>query len=814
MSRFPSRRSPAAACRRRPASPRSRPRLEALEDRLNPAPTFTVTNLLDGGAGSLRNAIAMANAAGAATIDFASGLNGTIQLTSAELQIMSNLRIDTSVSAGTGLHQITVKAPVAGGRDFDVLGGWQVAFVGDPNGSQAGPTGFIITRGNRVGFGGGINALSPLASIILMGVDVTTNSVTADGGGVEDLGTLGLYRTTVESNTAGGNGGGTSAGDAFVAYDSLITNNKAGGGGGGAYDSGPGSTMLFDGTTVENNSASKGAGGGALAHYNVVSLASTFTANSAGANGGGISSRDGSVSLQSVLFGTRSFPSTVSVNSAGANGGGVFADHTISVVASDVFGNMAQSSGGGFFSVNGPINLNAATVQINEAITGKGGGAASGGDVFVTNGSFSIDIQGNSSASDGGGIWAAKDVVLTQDATLQSNRSFNGSGGGVWAGGNVQVQDGFLVANSAAKGDGGGIADPSGNIYVTSVLFNMPNVSGSEFSTNSAIDGGAIWDKSGTIEIHDHAFIAGNVASHNGGAIWTAGILHADTSTIQFNKAVHGGGIAAENADEVTLYQTRLVFNQASAPSTDPAAGGGALLHNVADVSISYSTIASNTAASGNGGGIALIADNTTAVTSVASIDDSTFGGFITTTSVNPNLAGGFGGGIYLKNASARILHVTFNDNEAKGTPAGRAGSAIYADVGVVVRLEDTLVDDTDGFANPFLTPGSSLLLGAAAPGEIQSAGHNLVHDGSWAIVSNFNPLNGDIRNGHQALGALEFNQAFPPGPTFTETYRLLGQPPDEQAIGGGDDLGPTRDQNGRLRPAGAPSDIGSTQAF
>ena len=35
-----------------------------------------------------------------------------------------------------------------------------------------------------------------------------------------------------------------------------------------------------------------------------------------------------------------------------------------------------------------------------------------------------------------------------------------------------------------------------------------------------------------------------------------------------------------------------------------------------------------------------------------------------------------------------------------------------------------------------------------------------------------------------------------------------------EQAIGGGDDVGPQLDQNGRLRPIGSPSDIGLTQAF
>jgi hypothetical protein len=63
----------------------------------------------------------------------------------------------------------------------------------------------------------------------------------------------------------------------------------------------------------------------------------------------------------------------------------------------------------------------------------------------------------------------------------------------------------------------------------------------------------------------------------------------------------------------------------------------------------------------------------------------------------------------------------------------------------------------------------------------------------------------------HQDLGPLQFNQAVPPGPTFTETYALVDAA-GEQAIDAGDDVGPQLDQNGRLRPVGLPSDIGSTQ--
>ena len=68
------------------------------------AATFTVTSLADSGAGSLRAAITAANAAaGADTIVFQPGLNGTITLSSGELLISDSLII-----AGPGASRITI----------------------------------------------------------------------------------------------------------------------------------------------------------------------------------------------------------------------------------------------------------------------------------------------------------------------------------------------------------------------------------------------------------------------------------------------------------------------------------------------------------------------------------------------------------------------------------------------------------------------------------------------------------------------------------------------------------------------------------
>jgi hypothetical protein len=265
----------AAGKHRAPA--RSRPRLEALEDRCLPS-TLTVTTPLDevnpnDGVLSLREAIQQANPAtpGGDTIVFANSLNGqTITLNGNELLINKNLTIQ-----GPGASQLAISANHLS-RVFDVAANTQVTLagltisdgiaVGGPHGSGGGgivnsgtlTVSFCTLSGNSATVGGGISNLGI--------AKVTDSSVSANsaqyGGGINNSSTLKMIRCTLSGNSATASGGGiynaTVDKGTLTITDSTITGNMATSTGGGLYNN---SAASLQNTKVSNNSAGTQGGG-------------------------------------------------------------------------------------------------------------------------------------------------------------------------------------------------------------------------------------------------------------------------------------------------------------------------------------------------------------------------------------------------------------------------------------------------------------------------------------------------------------------------------------------------------------------------
>ena len=207
-----------------------RPRLNVLENRTVPS-TFTVTNLLDNGAGSLRQAILIANAVtGADEIDFTSGLNGTISLTSGQLDITDSVTIN-----GPGAAKLSID----GGYANTGFSGERVFHVAAL--TTASISGLTITKGHPVYFG-------------------------ANGGGILNDGTLTVSGCTLSNNHAAAGIAGSGVGGAIANFgdltilNSVLSGNTGGYFGGAIYHAGYGSWSSAAPPSAETCAATAAAG--------------------------------------------------------------------------------------------------------------------------------------------------------------------------------------------------------------------------------------------------------------------------------------------------------------------------------------------------------------------------------------------------------------------------------------------------------------------------------------------------------------------------------------------------------------------------
>jgi predicted outer membrane repeat protein len=353
--------------------------LVALEDRLTPA-TFTVTNLNDAGAGSLRDAIASANSTvGADTIDFQAGLVGTITLVS---QLTITDATGTTTIAGPGAERIVVSGNNAT-RILQVNGGTNLELSELTLQSGAAP----LQQGGAILNSGTLK----LASMVF-------NANTArNGGAVFSLGTMTIDRSAFTNNIAlggdgmdgsatgggGGGGGGAGSGGAFTnqgtatVTNSTFTGNQAIGGDGGRGFAN-GGVVTGTGGQGGNNGGAGGAPG----------LAGSAGINFQGGGGGGGSSTVGGAG------GNGGFGSGGGGGGARTNGGdggaGGFGDATAGGAGGGGNGGQAQSSGaagggggagigGAIYNVIGTLTLINNTITGNTATKGLGGAGAFGG---------------------------------------------------------------------------------------------------------------------------------------------------------------------------------------------------------------------------------------------------------------------------------------------------------------------------------------------------------------------------------------------------------------------------------------------------
>jgi hypothetical protein len=450
-----------------------------LEDRQLPS-TLTVTNLADGGDGSLRGQLAAA--APGDTIAFAPQLQGTIALG-------STLTLDRDVTVAGNLD--AAGSPLVtlsrGGADesTDLLVG-------------AG----VISSVGGLGFSGATwHALEIQGSVTLDHVTVSGNRIGyyAQGaytqrffGTVYNTGDLTVQDSTIGDNRVNGRAGWTgpnggagiwSTGTLTVLRTRLVNNLSEGGN--GVLGSGP-----------------LGGYGGGICNYGGTATvtACTLTGNQA-AEGGGLYS--GSLTSTGTLTVSGC---TVSGNRAVADGGGLSVTGTAQVTVCTITNNTAVGDGGGMVCSRGTLTLSGSTLAGNQA----GGGDTSG---------------------EGGGLWVrflTTAPVSITNCTIANNSAVGyvyqgqlhpGVGGGLYVvsltGLNpVLTVVGSTVAGNWTDGTGGGFYVPSGPL--SSVL--AVTVVGSTVAGNRAGGaGGGLWvSATRTSAILTSTLVAGNTAATAG----------------------------------------------------------------------------------------------------------------------------------------------------------------------------------------------------------------------------------------------------------------------------------------------------------
>ena len=572
-------------CRAAPAG------FEPLEHRIVLS-TLTVTTLADAGPGSLRQAVADANAApGLDTVRFAGGLTGTITLTSGSIAVTDDVEINgpggrgVTVSGnnasrvfttGAGADAAISRLTLANGRsDSPVLGAVPI-FAG----------GAILNAGGRLTLDRTVfnnNTAAPAAGF------PTSLLPAAAGGAVAVLagGSLEVARCAFSGNSAAGfslGTGGAIATDNGVTLDvegSTFSGNSAsavlgtnplnallGSGFGGAITVGSGGTAVISRTAFTGNSATGGSGpglsGGAGIGGAVFSTDQTLT---------GAAPAESTLAIEHSAFtanrarggnGPAGLPGGVGAAAAVAvDGIRATIEHTVFTGNRAAGGDGGAGTGSGNGGAGGAGNAGAVVIGAQADLTVTHA-------AFVGNtsagGSGGAGGPGGGSGGDGGQSSGGALTVLSSTAdvshTLFAGNSTTGGAGGAGSAGGNGGQGGAALGGAVVTLPGALSPTIPSTLHLSHVSLLLNAATGGAGGTGSTA--GASGDARGgglylglAAATLEHALVSANKATGGQGTPRGAGV---------------GGGVYV-NADSTAVFsRTRVRGNFAS--TSDPDVSG------------------------------------------------------------------------------------------------------------------------------------------------------------------------------------------------------------------------------------------------
>ena len=249
-------------------------------------------------------------------------------------------------------------------------------------------------------------------------------------------------------------------------------------------------------------------------------------------------------------------------------GGPIGFDHhtggSVTISNSTISGNTSESEGGAITIVSDGT----AVAIVDDVIDGNSNSGGEGGALYldINNGATTISgstISNNESFIEGGAIHLAGGDLTISNSTFSGNHVVNGSGGALYLdGGVVDITGSTFVGNSADTtgpyGRGGAITGSPTSLHINSSTIANNTAAGS---------GGGINLVSGELTI-ESSTIAGNTAAMNGGGInlLSGSPVTIENSTIANNTATGGdGGAISGSSGGLVLIADTITGNEALA---------------------------------------------------------------------------------------------------------------------------------------------------------------------------------------------------------------------------------------------------------
>ena len=466
----------------------------------------------------------------------------------------------------------------------------------------------------------------------------------ADKNGEDSL--ISYDNLSLHNNTASNYGGGLFV-DNEINLDlnncNIYENTAASGG--GIYFGGSANLNLSNSVISENTAENSHGGGiffnasGIMNGSKLVSTGSEFVGNvSEKGSGGGIF-------FNSAVTKTRNIvelnDTLISENVSAANGGGMYLYSKVDLTIDDkteITKNSAKNRGGGFYLYGyqsgdniSIINLNGGKITENTLTAdtnNKYGAGIYTGQSVRYNLNYG-EISRNTNAYQGGGVYSEYycTINIHEGMLISDNVNYSQSdttyGAGLCISYNCKFyMDGGEISRNHADGCGlygaGVYANNGGNTFI---------VSGGKILQNTGTYGGAIYMR-GTTEIGGTTYLADNIVTGEGGAIYQEGgkIDIVDQAVIENNKANGCGGAIRTNVN-VELRNEPVIRNNTSGNH-----GGALYVYNSGAKLLMKGGLISNNYAANYGGAIYICSNSPSKLT----------GGEISGNEAN------YGGGIFI----------------------------------------------------------------------------------------------------------------------------------------------------------------------